>query len=69
MHRREIDRLLGLVEQKGLTLVPLRLYWKNGKVKAEIGIGKGKTHRDQRDDIKKRDQDREIAREMSRFNK
>lgn len=69
MHRREIDRLLGLVEQKGFTLVPLRLYWSNGRVKAEIGLGKGKTHRDQREDIKKRDQDREIAREMARFNK
>lgn len=69
MHRREIDRLLGLVEQKGFTLVPLRLFWKNGRVKLELGLGKGKTHRDQREDIKKREQDREIAREMGRFNK
>lgn len=69
MHRREIDRLLGMVEKKGVTLVPLRMYWKNGRVKVEIGIGKGKTHRDQREDIKKRDQDREISREMARFNK
>ncbi|MDF1816896.1 MAG: SsrA-binding protein [Verrucomicrobiales bacterium] len=50
-------------------MVPLRMYWKNGRVKVEIGIGKGKTHRDQREDIKKKDQDREIAREMARFNK
>jgi SsrA-binding protein len=69
MHRREIDRLYGLVEKKGVTLVPLRLYWKNGRVKAEIGIGKGKTHRDQRDDIKKREQKREMDREIARFNK
>ena len=69
MHRREIDRLFGMVEKKGITLVPLRMYWKNGRVKVEIGIGKGKTHRDQREDIKKRDQNREIAREMARFNK
>lgn len=69
MHRKEIDRLVGLVEQKGFTLVPLKLYWNNGRVKVELGLGKGKTHRDQREDIKKRDQDREIAREMARFNK
>lgn len=69
MHRREIDRLFGLVEQKGFTLVPLKLYWSNGRVKVELGLGKGKSQRDQREDIKKRDQDREIAREMARFNK
>ena len=69
MHRREIDRLFGLVEQKGVTLVPLRFYWSKGRVKVEIGIGKGKTHRDQRETIKKRDQELEISREMARFNK
>ena len=70
MHRREIDRLDAQVDQKGVTLVPLRLYWgEKGRVKLELGVGKGKTHRDQREDIKKRDQDREMAREMARFNK
>ncbi len=69
MHRREIDRLFGQVEKKGVTLVPLRLYWKDGKVKVEIGVGKGKTHRDQREDVKKREADREIDREVARFNK
>ncbi len=69
MHRREIDRLFGQVEQKGVTLVPLKMYWKNGRVKVQIGMGKGKTHRDQREDIKKRDQDREISREIAKFNR
>ena len=70
MHRREIDRIQGVSEQKSLALVPLKLYWgKNGKVKLELGLGKGKTHRDQREDIKKRDQDREMARELARFNR
>lgn len=69
MHRKEIDRLFGQVEQKGFTLVPLKLYWNNGRVKVALGLGKGKTQRDQREDIKKREQNREMAREMARFNK
>ena len=56
-------------EQKGFALPLLRLYWKNGKVKAEIGIGRGKTHRDQRYDLKARAEMREVQREVARFNK
>lgn len=69
LHKKEIRRLQIAVDQKGVTLIPLRLYWKNGRVKVEIGVGKGKNQRDQREDLKKRVQDREIEREMARFNK
>ena len=53
----------------GFALPLLRLYWKNGKVKAELGIGRGKTHRDQRYDLKARVELREAQREVTRFNK
>ena len=69
LNRREIDRMQVLVDQKGVTLVALRVYWKNGRVKIEIGVGKGKSHSDQREDLKKRVQDREADREMARFNR
>ncbi|MBN1944588.1 MAG: SsrA-binding protein SmpB [Bradymonadales bacterium] len=55
MHRREIDRLEAKVQQQGYTLVPTRLYFKNGKVKVEIGLARGKRQYDKRDTIKKRD--------------
>ncbi|MDP4584644.1 MAG: SsrA-binding protein SmpB [Verrucomicrobiales bacterium] len=54
LHKREIRRLSAVTEQQGLTIVPLRLYWKNRKVKVEIGIGKGKDQRDKRQDLKER---------------
>lgn len=69
MHRREIFKLEQLVAQKGCTLPALRLYWKNGKVKLELGVGKGKTHSDQRYDLKARAEMREAQREVSRFNR
>ena len=62
LHRREIDRLLGAVERKGHTIVPLRLYWKHGKVKLEIGLAKGKQAHDKRATEKDRDWQREKAR-------
>jgi SsrA-binding protein len=62
MHKREIDRLLGKVKEKGFTLVPLAIYFKNGKAKLEIGLGKGKAQYDKREAIKKREQDREMER-------
>ena len=43
-HRREIGRLIGLSREKGLTLIPLKAYWKRGKVKIEVGVGRGKQH-------------------------
>lgn len=69
MHRIEIDRLTGAVEREGLTLPALRLYWKKGRVKAEIGLGKGKHAADKRLDLKKRVETREAERAVSAFNK
>ncbi len=62
MHRREIDRLMGKLQVKGLTLVPLSLYFKKGRVKAELGLGKGKKAHDKRETIKRRESDRELRR-------
>lgn len=59
LHRREIERLGGKVTERGLTLVPLRAYFKNGRIKVEIGLARGKQAHDKRDAIKKRDIDRE----------
>ncbi len=64
LHKREINRLTGYTQQKGLTLVPLQLYFKRGKVKLELGIAKGKKLYDKRDDIAKRDAKREIDRRL-----
>ncbi len=64
MHRREIDRLIGQVERKGYTLVPLALYWKKGRAKLDIGLAKGKKAHDKRADSKARDWKREQARVM-----
>ena len=69
LHREEIDRLYGEAQVKGRALVVLKLYWKNGKVKAEVGVGMGKNARDKRADLKKRVVDRETAREVARFNR
>ncbi|HEY5035675.1 MAG TPA: SsrA-binding protein SmpB [Chthoniobacterales bacterium] len=69
LHRREIDKLYGLTNIAGRTLVILKLYWKNGRIKAEIGVAQGKEARDKRLDLKKRATDRETAREVARFNR
>ncbi len=69
LHKREIRRLAAVTEQQGLTLVPLRLYWKNGKVKVEIGVGKGKDQRDKRQDLKERAHHREVERELARLHR
>jgi SsrA-binding protein len=69
MHRLEIDRLTVSVEREGLTIPVLRLYWKKGRVKAEIGLGKGKLDTDKRMDLKKRVETREAERAVSDFNK
>ena len=63
VHRKEIKRLARVTDEKGLTLVPLKVYLKRGMVKCELGIAKGKKLFDKRDDIRKRDQKREIERE------
>lgn len=69
LHRAEIDKLVGEVERSGRTLVALRLYWKKGRVKLELGLGKGKDAGDKRADLKKRATDREVERAVSDFQK
>ena len=69
LHKKEIDRLFGLCSIKGHTLVALRMYWKESRVKIEIGVGKGKEAHDKREDIKKRATLRETEREMAKFNR
>lgn len=64
MHKREVMRLMGLTQAKGYTLVATRLYLKDGKIKAEIGLAKGKKLYDKRDAAANRDAEREIARAM-----
>jgi SsrA-binding protein len=64
LHKDEIRRLIGKVEQKGHTLVPLNLHWKNGKIKAEIALAKGKAEHDKRDTIKEREGKREVERAL-----
>lgn len=64
LHKSEIKRLTGKTEEKGLTLVPLKVYFSNGRVKVELALAKGKRHHDKRDTIKRRDAEREIEREL-----
>jgi len=64
LHKKEIGKLLGRVEEKGLALVLLRVYLKNGKVKAELGLGKGKKTFDKKEALKERDIARETERAM-----
>ena len=68
LHKSEIRKLFALASVKGNALVPLAMYWKNGKVKVSIGVGKGKAQFDKREDLKKRESDLEIKRvQMHRF--
>jgi SsrA-binding protein len=62
LHRREIASLIGKVRERGLTLVPTRLYFKDGKVKVEVALARGKERRDKRRDIAKRDAERQMER-------
>ncbi len=64
LHRREIDRLEGSVREKGFTLVPTRLYFRDGRVKVELALARGKELRDKRSDIASRDAQRQIEREL-----
>lgn len=66
LHRREIRRLIGAVEQKGLTLVPLDIHLVRGRAKVTLALGRGKKAHDKREDIKRRDMEREMARALSR---
>ena len=69
LHRREIVKIVDKAEQKGFTLVPTRVYFKNGKAKVEIAIGKGKQNYDKRQSLKKAEAKREIDRETVRRRK
>jgi SsrA-binding protein len=64
LHRRQIDSLVGAVERKGRTIVPLAMYWKDGRAKLEIGLARGKKEHDKRADTRERDWEREKARVM-----
>ena len=64
LHRREIDSLYGLVREKGLTLVPTRLYFKDGRVKVELAVARGKEQRDKRRDLQRRDAERQMERAL-----
>jgi SsrA-binding protein len=65
LHRREIAKFAGKASQKGFTLVPLRMYFKNGRAKVELGIARGKQQHDKRQDQKKAEAQREIRRAMT----
>ena len=69
LNRSEIRKLFGLAAVKGNALFPLSLYWKNGRVKVLLGVGKGKVEFDKREDIKKRETDREMKRATMRVSK
>jgi len=67
MHRHEIKRLIGKLNEKGYTLVPLSMYIKNGKVKVELGLAKGKTTHDKRRTIQDRDMKRDMQRDIKKY--
>ena len=64
LHRKEIRRLIGAVEREGLTLIPLELYFKKGKAKVALALGKGKKLHDKRETARQRDAEREVARAL-----
>src|SRR5213075_3460821 len=69
LHKSEIRKLFGFASVKGNTLLPLSFYWKNGRVKVALGVGKGKANFDKREDLKKRESDRELKRATMRRSK
>ena len=66
LHRREIDRIAGKLAERGLTLIPLQIYFKNGKAKMELGLGRGKRSVDKRHSLKEKEQKREMERAVRR---
>jgi len=66
LHKSEIRKIFGLAAVKGNALIPLSFYWKNGKVKVALAVGKGKQQFDKREDLKKRESDRELKRAAMR---
>jgi SsrA-binding protein len=69
LHRAEIRRLTGKLAERGFTLVPLRLYWRNGRAKVELGLARGKRRHDKRETIKRRESDRELERVLRTRNR
>ena len=67
MHRREIDRLLGKVQEKGFTLIPLRIYLKDNRAKVELGLARGKKLYDKRATLREKESRREVERTMARY--
>lgn len=68
LHRKEIDKLAGLIQQQGYTLVPLKIYIKNGFAKVLLGLGKGKKKYDKREDMKQRQMKRDAERALKEYN-
>jgi SsrA-binding protein len=64
LHREELNKLIGAVERRGYTLVPLSLFWKRGRAKIEVGLARGKQLHDKRADIKSRETEREVSRAL-----
>ncbi|HVM18918.1 MAG TPA: SsrA-binding protein SmpB [Egibacteraceae bacterium] len=64
VHRRELDRMAKFTQEQGRTLVPMKLYWKRGRAKLLIGLGVGKAHHDKRQDLARKDADRQIQRAL-----
>ncbi len=62
VHKKELNRFIGLIQEKGLTLVPIKAYWKDGRVKLELGVGRGKKLYDKRKTVKERDWNRDKGR-------
>lgn len=66
LNREEINKIMGRVQEKSLSCVPLKLYFKKGRIKIEIGLGRGKKKHDKRQSIKKKESDRELARALKK---
>ena len=66
LHRQEIDKLMGKTREKGLTLIPTKMYLKNGRIKIEIAVGKGKKLHDKRETLRKKEMDAEARAAMNR---
>lgn len=66
VHRRELKHLIGKIQERGLTLLPLRVYTRHAKLKVELGLGRGRKQYEKREVIKKRDLDREVRERMKR---
>lgn len=69
LHKKEIAKLFGMIREQGYTVVPLRLYFKDGLVKVEVGLAKGKKLYDKREDMKKKDMHKDVAQALKERNK